>query len=238
MIRLDPPRADNLGSSGLVLAIDVISDVVCPWCFIGKRHLEKALARWQASRPELPVEVRWHAFQLNPDMPRAGVDRRTYLERKFGGPARAKEIYARVEAAGRNAGIAFEFDRMQVQPNTIQAHRLIAWAGTRGDASPLVEALFRGYFLAARDFTDDGVLADLAADAGLDRAEAAAFLASDALADEVRSDETQARDIGVQGVPFFIFDRKLAVSGAQPPEVLLEAMTEAVDANPDADDRS
>ena len=128
---------------------------------------------------------------------------------------------------------------MQVQPNTVQAHRLIAWAGAQGDQMPLVEALFRGYFLEARDFTDDALLADLAATAGLPRDAALAFLQSDDLAGDVAADEDMARQIGVQGVPFFIFDRKLAVSGAQPADVLLDAMAQAVaDEAPGDDDRA
>lgn len=211
----------------MAFAIDIVSDVVCPWCYIGKRRLEQALVLWAERHPDTPVTVTWHAYQLNPDMPREGVDRKRYLEDKFGGPDRAREIYARVEAAGREVGIPFEFAKMQVQPNTVQAHRLVAWATEAGNADPLVEALFRGYFLEARDFTDDAVLAALAGEAGLDAAAALAFLRSDELASDVTADEAMARRIGVQGVPFFILERRLAVSGAQPAEVLVDAMEEA-----------
>ncbi|MEI7967831.1 MAG: DsbA family oxidoreductase [Betaproteobacteria bacterium] len=207
--------------------VDVISDVVCPWCYIGKRRLAEALDQWQARHPEQTPEVTWHPFQLNPDLPAAGVPRQDYVARKFGGPERAREIYARVAAAGREAGIAFDFDAMQVQPNTAQAHRLIAWSADHGAQDALVEALFQGYFLDVRDLTRDAVLAELASRAGLDPAAAAAFLASDALDAEVAADERAARDIGVEGVPFFVFNRRLAVSGAQPAAVLLEAMTRA-----------
>lgn len=212
----------------MTLAIDVVSDVVCPWCFIGLRRLEEAIVLWSERHPDVPVTVSWHAFQLNPDLPRTGVDRKSYLEQKFGGPARAREIYARVEAAGREAGIAFDFDRIRVQPNTLQAHRLIAWASLHGRGTPLVEALFRAYFLEGRDFTDDATLAAAAAEAGLERTAALDFLASDELAGDVASDEAVARQIGVQGVPFFIFDRRLAASGAQPAEALLSAMEESL----------
>jgi len=212
----------------MALTIDIVSDVVCPWCYIGKRRLEQALVLWGGRHPDTPVSVTWHAYQLNPDLPRVGVDRREYLERKFGGPERAREIYGRVEAAGREVGIPFDFGRMRIQPNTIQAHRLVAWATAAGDAGPLVEALFRGYFLEARDFTDDAVLAGIAGEAGLDAAAALAFLHSDALADDVAADEQMARRIGVQGVPFFVIERRLGVSGAQAAEVLVDAMEEAI----------
>jgi predicted DsbA family dithiol-disulfide isomerase len=210
----------------LPVTVDVVSDVVCPWCFIGKRHLEQALALWANRHPGAEVEVRWHAFELNPGMPAGGMDRQAYLAEKFGGAAPALEIYARVEAAGRQAGIPFDFAAMQVQPNTMDAHRLIAWAGTQGRQDAMVEALFRGFFLDLRDLTSRDVLAALAGEAGLDRDAAAAVLASDSCRDDVRAEEAMVRRMGVQGVPFFVFDRKVALSGAQPPEALLEAMEE------------
>ncbi|MCW5625707.1 MAG: DsbA family oxidoreductase, partial [Burkholderiales bacterium] len=133
--------------------IDVISDVVCPWCYIGKRRLEQALELWRERHPDDTPEVIWHPFELNPDLAKTGMDRARYLEEKFGGPARAQAIYARVEAAGREVGIPFDFGRIQVQPNTVDAHRLIAWASLADRQSELVEELFRGYFLEARDYT-------------------------------------------------------------------------------------
>lgn len=211
----------------MLQSVNVISDVVCPWCFIGKRHLEAALAEYRKRHPEQAPAVHWHAFQLNPDLPRSGADRKTYLERKFGGPQRAAEIYARVSQAGQRAGLDFQFDRILMQPNTVQAHRLIARAADDGTQDAMVEALFRAYFLDGRNLTDDAVLAELAEGAGLDRDAAVAFLASDALTDRVADDAALAQRIGVQGVPFFIFDGRLACSGAQPPEVLVEAMEEA-----------
>jgi predicted DsbA family dithiol-disulfide isomerase len=171
--------------------------------------------------------VAWHAFQLNPQLPGAGMARANYIAAKFGGAQRAREIYARVAAAGQGAGIAFDFDGIQTQPNTTQAHRLIARAGELGRQDAVVEALFEGYFLRGRDLTSDEVLVELAAAAGLDAGETAAFLASDELQQEVGADERMAREIGVEGVPFFIFNQRLAVSGAQPAEVLLEAMAQA-----------
>jgi len=211
------------------LTIDVVSDVVCPWCYIGKRRLEAALAKLRESDPELPVEVRWHPFQLNPDMPRDGMPRREYLERKFGGPDRAREIYARVSAAGRSVDIPFAFDAIERQPNTLAAHRLVAWAQSRreGDPDKLVEALFRAYFVDGRYVGDRDELVALAADAGYDADDARRFLESDELADVVAEADRRSRQMGISGVPFFIFGGKTALSGAQEPAVLLEAINQA-----------
>jgi predicted DsbA family dithiol-disulfide isomerase len=210
--------------------IDVISDVVCPWCFIGKRHLEAALAAWREKYParEVPA-VRWLPFQLNPDLPEGGMPRREYTERKFGGAQRAREIYARVAAAGRGAGIDFAFDRIAVQPNTVDAHRLIHRAARDGKQDAMAEALFRNYFLEGADLTDAQTLADIAAAAGLDREPVAAYLAGEEDRALITNQDHHARAIGVQGVPFFIFDQRYALSGAQPPEVILEVMEKTHD---------
>jgi predicted DsbA family dithiol-disulfide isomerase len=207
--------------------IDVISDVVCPWCFIGKRNLEQALATWRAKHPDETPTVRWHPFQLNPQLPASGVPRKQYLENKFGGPERAKEIYARVTTAGKHAGIEFAFDAIQVQPNTVDAHRLMHYAGERGKQDEMAEAIFRRYFLEGADLSDKQTLADIAQQAGMDRDEAAAYLASDADRELIEEQDRRARAIGVEGVPFFIFNQRLALSGAQPPEVIVEAMEKA-----------
>lgn len=212
----------------LSLDIDIISDVVCPWCFIGKRRLEQALALWRERHPEDEPQVRWHPFELNPQMPAAGMDRAQYLADKFGGPERAREIYARVEAAGREVDIPFDFSRMQVQPNTLNAHRLIAWAGATGDQGAMVDALFDGYFLEARNLASTEVLVEVAGAAGFDREAAGDLLASDELMDHVRKEEETAHRIGVQGVPFFIFNQRVALSGAQPAEVLVDAMEQSL----------
>ena len=210
------------------LSIDIISDVVCPWCYVGKRRLEAALAR-RPTAQALPVQVRWHAFQLNPDIPAGGVDRRSYLEQKFGGPERAKQIYARIKAAGDEVGISFDFERIVRQPNTFDAHRLIGWAQdvdlTRSDA--LIEGLFRAYFIEGVDIGDIDALARLAGAAGFDATAARAWLTSGEGRAAIRAEEQRARALGVTGVPFFVFNQRLAVSGAQPPEVLLGAIDEA-----------
>jgi len=206
------------------LVIDVVSDVVCPWCFIGKRHLEAALA----GLPEaIGAVVRWHPFELNPDLPAEGVDRKGYLEAKFGGPVRAAEIYARVREAGTRAGLDFRFDAIARQPNTREAHRLIAWAQSRGDAGPLVERLFRAYFQEGRYLGDRDTLAALAADAGCDAGAARAWLESGLGADEIAEAEMRVRALGISGVPFFIFDGRVGLSGAQPRETMREAIAQA-----------
>lgn len=210
------------------ISIDIVSDVVCPWCYIGKRRLETALVRRASDEGQRP-QVRWLAFQLNPDIPAGGVDRRSYLEQKFGGPERAMQIYARIKAAGDEVGIPFNFEGIVRQPNTVDAHRLLAWAQ---DSDPvaadiLVERLFRAYFIEGIDIGDIDALAALAGDAGFDAVAALAWLASDAGRTAVAAEERRARELGVTGVPFFVFNQRLAVSGAQPPEVLLDAMEQA-----------
>jgi predicted DsbA family dithiol-disulfide isomerase len=209
------------------LAIDVVSDVVCPWCYIGKRKLEQTLTELRSREPEIEVAVRWHPFQLNPDLPAAGMPRAAYLEAKFGGQARAAEVYARVRAVGEQVGIAFDFDRIAQQPNTLDAHRLIAWAQQRGDADALVEALFRRYFIEGRFIGDRDELAAAAAACDFPEAEARALLASDALRTEVEGESREAQDAGITGVPFFIFNGRTAVSGAHDPATLLEAIAAA-----------
>lgn len=203
--------------------IDVVSDVICPWCFIGKRHLEAALA----SRPDLDVVVHWRAFQLNPEMPPAGMSRADYLQAKFGDPS-GGGIYARVTAAGQQAGIAFAFDRIGRTPNTVAAHRLIALAAHESRQDAVVEALFQAYFQQGRDLSDIDTLAAIARDAGLSETAVERFRTTDVHEAEVRAEDSIARQTGVSGVPCFIFDRKFAVSGAHPPEVLVSAIEEAL----------
>ncbi|MEO8486429.1 MAG: DsbA family oxidoreductase [Betaproteobacteria bacterium] len=205
--------------------IDVVSDVVCPWCYIGKRHLEAALALHGSDLPR-PV-VRWHPYELNPDLPAEGVDRREYLERKFGGPARAAQVYERVRSAGTQAGIAFDFERIERQPNTRDAHRLVAWAQSQGDADPLVERLFRAYFIDGRFVGAHEVLAEIAHEAGLDADAAFAFLASDLGRQEIGAAEERVASLGITGVPFFIVDGRYGLSGAQPPETIADALRRA-----------
>jgi predicted DsbA family dithiol-disulfide isomerase len=213
-----------------MLTVDVVSDVVCPWCYIGKRRLEAALATLSERAPAREVRVRWHPFQLNPDVPESGIDRREYVERKFGGAARAAQVYDRVRNAGLSVDIPFAFDAIKRQPNTRDAHRLIAWA--QSTAAPaavdaLVERLFRAYFLEGRYVGDRDELARLAAECGLDSIEAQALLESDRFGAEVRASNEHAHAAGIDGVPFFIFDGKVAVGGAQTPDILLDAIDAA-----------
>jgi predicted DsbA family dithiol-disulfide isomerase len=196
---------------------------VCPWCYIGKRKLERALDELRAREPALDVAVRWHPFELNPDLPAEGIARRDYLEAKFSAD-RAAEIYERVRAVGESVGIGFEFDRIVRQPNTRDAHRLVAWAQRAGDADALVEALFHAYFVEGRLLTDRGELAAIAAGAGLDREAAQALLASEAFRAEVEAQYREAQAAGIGAVPFFIFNGRTAVSGAHDPPTLLEAI--------------
>jgi predicted DsbA family dithiol-disulfide isomerase len=215
-----PPAIDRL-------EIDVVSDVVCPWCYIGKRRLETALAALRASDPALEPIVRWHPFQLNPDFPREGVDRRSYVERKFGGPLRAAEVYARITAAASSAGLAFHLERIVRQPNTLDAHRLIAWAQAQRDANVLVEALFAAYFVEGRAIGDRDVLAAVAGEAGFDAQAAQAMLDGNEFEREVAAADARAREIGVGGVPFFVFAGRVGLSGAHEPATMLQAIAQA-----------
>ena len=211
------------------LTIDIVSDVVCPWCYIGKRRLEAALALPEAA--DLPaVEVRWHPFQLNPDMPAGGVSRQQYLEDKFGGPERATEIYARVKAAGRTAGLELNIEGITLQPNTLAAHALIAFAQQDGGkaGNDIKERVLKAYFVENRFIGSADVLAEIAGEAGLDPDAARRFVSDPERLQAVAQADAQARSMGISGVPFFIFNQKLAVSGAQDPATLLDAMQQAV----------
>ncbi len=224
---ISSPTADPVSGT---LAVDVISDVVCPWCYIGKRKLETALAELTTRESALDIAVRWHPFQLNPDMPAGGMPRAVYLAAKFGGTARATEIYSRVRAVGAEVDIPFAFERIVMQPNTLQAHRLIAWAQNRGDldaAGALVERLFHAYFIDGRFLGDREELVRAAVAAGFDPGEIRAMLESDEGSDAVAAEDREARSVGIQGVPFFIFNGRIAVSGAHDPPTLLDAIAAA-----------
>ncbi len=221
MPRMDTPDIAATGP----FTVDVVSDVVCPWCYIGKRHLEAALAGLDGAGPVL---VRWHPFELNPDLPAGGVDRRAYLEAKFGGPQRAEAVYERVREAGRRARIAFDLDAIARQPNTRDAHRLVGWAQASGDANPLVERLFRAYFVEGRFVGDRDVLVAIAREAGLDAAAARAWLDAGTGAAEIGQAQARARELGITGVPFFIFGARVALSGAHPPQAMRDAIAQAL----------
>ena len=213
------------------LTIDIVSDVVCPWCYIGKRHVEQAIAQWRQKHPDALVNIRWHPFQLNPDLPPAGTDRKGYLEEKFGGPQRAKEIYARVAAAGRNAGLELNFDSILKQPNTLAAHALMAYAQMADDgahADAVAERLFKAYFVDGVFIGDIDVLVAIAVECGLEAESTRAVITQQVTLDQVAAQDANVREQGVTGVPYFIFNNKVALSGAQPPQVLLQAMEQSV----------
>jgi predicted DsbA family dithiol-disulfide isomerase len=194
--------------------IDVYSDPVCPWCFIGKRRLERTLA----ARDDVAATVAWRPFQLNPDMPTEGMDRMNYLSSKFGGPERAAKFYDMISQAGQSERIGFDFDAIQHTPNTLDAHRLIRFAGLHERQSDVVEALFAAYFLKAEDIGDHGVLTRIAHTVGLDGHAVGAYLAGDDDRAEVAAEDLRARRMSIDAVPCFIINGQYAISGAQEPE--------------------
>jgi predicted DsbA family dithiol-disulfide isomerase len=200
--------------------IDVVSDVVCPWCFIGKRRLEKALAL----RPDIPVEVHWHPYFLNDWIPPEGMSREQYLTTKFGSPERYSGIAQRVSAAAAADGLVYDAAKMKRQPNTLDCHRLIRWADSFGKAAEMKQRLMDLYFTEGADLTDRAVLVQAAADVGLNPEEVSKALASDMDIEEVGQEAQSAKESGIEGVPCFIFGGKFAVSGAQAPEYLAEAI--------------
>jgi predicted DsbA family dithiol-disulfide isomerase len=210
--------------------IEVVSDVVCPWCFVGKRRLEQALAIVRGGAPggAADIHVTWKPYELNPDLPREGVDRAAYRRAKFGSLERSQRLDARLLAVGESVGIPFAFDKIQRTPNTFDAHRLLWLADSLGRQDALAEALFRAYFLDGRDAGDHGVLADLAAASGIPRESAAALLAGRDGEADVRREEDRAIRSGIQGVPHFIIDGARQISGAQDPAVIAAAIRDAL----------
>lgn len=204
-----------------MIQLDIFSDPICPWCWIGKSNLDRALE----SRPEHPFNVEWHPFQLNPDMPREGMDRRAYLEGKFGGKDRAVQVYARVAEAARAAGLEIDFERMERTPNTLDAHRLIHWAGLEGRQHAMVGRLFRAYFREGADIGDAATLTRLAGEAGLDASMVARLLTTDADRDDLAARDAHARSRGVDAVPTFLIDNRYVLQGAQP----VQAWQEVID---------
>ncbi|MGE0846706.1 MAG: DsbA family oxidoreductase [Flavobacteriaceae bacterium] len=206
------------------VSIDIVSDVMCPWCLIGKRRLEKALEL----RPGVEVEMRWRPYQLDPTIPEGGMDRREYLERKFGGPERAKAIYEQIREAGEQEGIDFRFDLIERSPNTLDAHRLIRWAATPGVQNEVVDLLFRLYFTEGANVGDHEVLLGVARDTGMDVELVGNLLKTDADVELVQREIALAQQMGVTGVPCYVFAGKFGVLGAQSPEILADALDRAV----------
>ena len=207
------------------LDVDVISDVICPWCYIGKRRLEKAIA---AVDGQYDVHVHWHPFQLNPTMPKEGISRREYRTRKFGSWERSRELDAKVIAVGESEGIHFAFDKSERTPNTVDAHRLIWLADQHGRQDVVVEALFRAYFTEGQDIGNQQTLIDVAVEGGLNRQAADTILNSDDGMEVISNGSKMSQRYGVTGVPFFIIDQKFTLSGAQAPETFLDAFIQAI----------
>ncbi len=207
------------------VAVDVISDVICPWCYIGKRRLEKAIAALDGQQE---VQVHWHPFQLNPTMPKVGITRKEYRTRKFGSWERSLELDAKVIAVGETEGIQFAFDKIERTPNTVDAHRLIWLADQHGCQDTVVEALFRAYFTDGRDISNRQTLIDVVSEAGLERQVAESMLGSDDGMDVIE----EAGEISLQhqatGVPFFIINNAITLSGAQEPDTFLDAFRQAI----------
>lgn len=200
------------------MQIDIISDIICPWCYIGKRRLETALAQ----RPDLDATVVWHPFQLNPDTPVEGLSREEYMRAKFGEKDYPKGFGDSIRAAGKSVDIDFGFERMARVPNTVRSHRLIHWAGQAGLQNEVVDILFRLYFLEERDIGDPEVLIEVAVAAGMDGDTVRAKLEGDDDDEMIRSQDEYVRRMGVSGVPTFIINRKYALQGAQEPETILQ----------------
>jgi predicted DsbA family dithiol-disulfide isomerase len=211
-----------MDESPVGLRIDIVSDVICPWCYIGKRQLERALAT--LTREGLHFSVHWNPFQLNPDMPKEGRDRAAYRAMKFGSAEKSRELDERVAGAAANVGLDFRLDLMLWTPNTLDAHRLIWLAGREGVQDAVMEVVFAAYFTEGRDLGDRDVLADCAARGGMGRAAVADFLAGDAAAKEMLAADSAAREAGVNGVPSFFLDGYGLYSGAMPADTMVEAL--------------
>ena len=208
------------------MIIDLFADIACPWCYIGEKRLVQALAQ----RPDLRAEVHWRPFQLQPGLPKPGEPWAEFMESKFGGARRAEMAFEHVRQAAEPEGIDFRFDRMTVAPNTEDAHRLVLFAAEKGREREVVTALFRAHFIEGRNVGDLNTLAEIAVGEGLDPDEVRAYLESEQGTGEVQASQAAAAQLGIGGVPFFVFDGRYAVSGAQPPEVFLEALDRAAQA--------
>ncbi len=206
--------------SSFNIAIDVVSDTVCPWCFIGKRRLGKALA----SRPDISFAVRWRAYRLDPTVPRQGLERKAYLKARFGDDDRIRRMGDAIRDAGATEGIQFAYERIARTPNTLDSHRLIRWAASAGVQDKVVECLFKAYFEEGRDIGSAPVLCDIADTAGMDRELVSRLLASEADVELIEREDALAHQMGISGVPTFIFANRYATSGAHEPEVLLQVI--------------
>lgn len=214
-----------------MIKLDILSDPICPWCHIGRTNLYRALSR----RPDHPFTIEWHPFQLNPDMPQEGMDRRAYLEGKFGGPDAAATAYAPVVKAAEAAGLVLDLDGIARVPNTLDAHRLIHWAGLEGRQGPVVAALFVAYFERGQDIGDVATLVGIGRDCGMDGAMLERLFATDADSDDIRARDAHSRERGVTGVPTFVLAGAHVLAGAQPPEIWEQVIAQLATLPSDAD---
>ena len=206
------------------MEIHIIFDIVCPWCYIGKRRLEMALSM----RPQIRVKLNWRPFLLNPEMPPEGIDRTAYLVKKFGSESRTNRIYGTIGEAGQSVEIDFAFERIGKTPNSVDSHRLVRFAHERGLADEVVEALFVEFFINGRDIGDLRVLTEIGAANGLDAQEVKAYLNTDADVGAIHDENVRAHRLGINGVPSFAFNEKFAISGAQEPQVLARMLDAAL----------
>ena len=206
------------------LTIDIYSDIVCPWCYVGKRRLERALAQLGDA---VQARITWRPFQLNPTMSFDGMDRAAYLKAKFGSLEGFGQMEEQLLAAGADERIPFAFEKIQRTPNTFAAHRLVWYAAEQGTQDNVVEAIFRAYFLEGQNIGDVKTLTHVAAEAGLDRTETEEFLESEKGVVEVKAEEGVGRRLGIRGVPYFVFNGTVSISGAQPPDMFVSAIRQA-----------
>ena len=210
------------------MQIDIVSDTVCPWCFIGKRRIERAMAL----RPDVKFDVTWRPYRLDPSIPREGVDRRAYLKAKFGDSPRTSAMGDAIRSEGASEGIAFAFDKIAKSPNTLDSHRLIRWAASGGVQNDVVDRLFQAYFLEGQDIGSSAVLSEVADNAGMDGDLVAKLLAGDADLESVEREAGLANEMGITGVPTFIFDSKFMISGAREAELLVRIIDKARTSEP------
>ena len=207
-----------------MVKLDIISDPICPWCYIGKANLDHALAQF----PDHPFTIEWHPFQLNPDMPAGGLDRKIYMESKFGSKAGAAKAYLPVAEHAEKSGVTINFEAMKIVPNTINAHRLIHWAGIEARQTFVVDLLFKAYFVDGRDIGSDEVLADIADSAEMDAALVTRLLESDADTADIRARDAHSREMGITSVPTFVIANQHAVPGAQPADLWVKVISDII----------
>lgn len=205
------------------MQIDIYSDIICPWCYVGKRRLERALTSVGGD-----IHVTWRPFQLNPTMPREGMNRTTYLEAKFGSLKAFGRMEEQLLAAGKDEQIPFAFEKIQRTPNTFAAHRLVWYAAQQEKQGEVVETLFRSYFQEGKNIGDLKILTGVASEAGLDQVEAERFLASEKGGVEVKAEEAVGRRLGIRAVPYFVLNGTVSISGAQPPDIFVSAIRQAL----------